>query len=120
MPSAWLLDNQQFSDFTFTPLAGFGPGTYALIVAGSVSGNLVSNSGTVGGYAATLAVTNNEPGAQRRAGAVDRDAALRAAFWLVPGRRGGGEQEKFRLLKGESPCFKRRSGEVFWRLWRRL
>ena len=28
-----LLDGQQFSDFNFTPLVGFGPGTYTLIGA---------------------------------------------------------------------------------------
>ena len=61
LPSRILfLHNQQFSDFAFTPLAGFGPGSYTLIVAGSVSGNLASNSGMVGGYPATLAVSNND------------------------------------------------------------
>ena len=61
MPTGTLsLNNQQFSDFNFTPLAGFGQGTYTLIVAGSVSGNLASNSGMVGGYAATLAVQGND------------------------------------------------------------
>ena len=48
LPSGTLvLNNQQFSDFHFTPLPGFEPGSYTLIVAGSVSGNLASNSGTV-------------------------------------------------------------------------
>ena len=54
------LNNQQFTDFNFTPLAGFGTGNYTLIVAGSVSGNLASNGGMVGGYPATLAVQGND------------------------------------------------------------
>ena len=41
MPTGTLsLNNQQFSDFTFTPLTGFGPGTYDLIAFGSSSGSL--------------------------------------------------------------------------------
>ena len=61
MPTGALsLNNQQFSDFSFTPLTGFAPGSYTLIVAGSVSGNLASNSGTIDGLPATLAVSNND------------------------------------------------------------
>ena len=62
MPSGFLLlDGQQFSDFNFTPLAGFGPGTYTLIDAGSIGGSLgASTSGTVDGYPATLATQGNK------------------------------------------------------------
>jgi uncharacterized protein (TIGR03790 family) len=59
MPSGLLtLSGQQFSDFNFTPLAGFKPDSiYTLIAAGSISGSLgTSTSGTVDGYRATLAV----------------------------------------------------------------
>ncbi len=52
------------SNFDFTPTANFAPGTYDLIEAGSlpsgVLGNSNSNSGTIDGYAATLAVQNND------------------------------------------------------------
>ena len=62
LPSGDLsLNNQQFTDFTFTPLAGFAPGTYDLIAFGSTSGSLGANrSGTIDGYAATLAVQGND------------------------------------------------------------
>ena len=55
-----LLNNQHFSDFTFTPLAGFGIGTYNLIAFESVSGNLASSRGTIDGLPASLAVSNND------------------------------------------------------------
>ena len=58
MPSGALsLNGQQFTDFSFTPLAGFAPGTYTLIDAGSISGSLGSGtSGMIDGYQATVAV----------------------------------------------------------------
>ena len=58
MPAGLLaLDDQQFSDFNFMFLNGFGRGTYTLIDAGSVSGQLGANvHGTIDGYPATLAV----------------------------------------------------------------
>ncbi len=61
MPSGLLrLDGQQFSDFNFTPLTGFGQGAYTLIDAGSISGGLgASSSGTIGGLPASLAVQGN-------------------------------------------------------------
>ena len=41
MPSGMLaLNGQQFSDFNFTALGGFGDGDYTLIDAGSTSGSL--------------------------------------------------------------------------------
>jgi len=44
-----------FSDFDFTPLDGFGPGSYTLFSADSLSGFLGGGTtGTVGGYDATL------------------------------------------------------------------
>ena len=62
MPSGQLiLSDQQFTDFNFTPLAGFGPGTYDLIDFGSSSGSLGANtSGMIGVYPATLAVQGND------------------------------------------------------------
>jgi formylglycine-generating enzyme required for sulfatase activity len=55
------LNGQEFGDFNFTPLAGFGPGTYDLIDAGSITGSLGSGtSGTIGGYQANLAVQGND------------------------------------------------------------
>ncbi len=61
MPSAVLaLDDQQFSDFNFMFLAGFGRGVYTLIDASSVSGSLgLNTSGMIDGYPATLAVQGN-------------------------------------------------------------
>lgn len=58
MPGGTLvLGGQQFCDCNFTPLAGFGPGTYTLIEAGSLSGNLGTDvSGTIDGYQANLAI----------------------------------------------------------------
>ena len=61
MPTGQLvLAGQQFSDFNFTPLAGFGRGTYTLIEAAGIYGSLgPSTSGTIDGYAASLAVQGN-------------------------------------------------------------
>jgi autotransporter-associated beta strand protein len=54
------LNNQQFSDFTFTETPNFGPGTYDLIAFGSYSGNLGSSSGMLGAYSANLAISGND------------------------------------------------------------
>ncbi len=58
MPSGMLaLNGQQFSDFNFTALGGFGDGDYTLIDAGSTSGSLGAiTCGTIDGQTATLAV----------------------------------------------------------------
>jgi autotransporter-associated beta strand protein len=58
MPSSTLtLSGQQFADFTFTPLSGFGPGTYTLIDARGINGGLgLITTGTINGLSATLAV----------------------------------------------------------------
>ncbi len=58
MPTGLLaLNNQQFTDFNFTPLSGFAPGEYTLIDAGSISGSLGSGtSGTIDDYQASIAV----------------------------------------------------------------
>jgi autotransporter-associated beta strand protein len=62
MPTGLLsLNGQQFSDFNFTPLGGFGQGTYTLIDAGSVNGSLgAGSSGTINGLSASLAVQGND------------------------------------------------------------
>jgi len=61
MPSGTLtFSGQQFSNFGFTPLAGFGPGTYTLVNAQSISGLGSNLSGSIDGLAATLAVQGNE------------------------------------------------------------
>lgn len=53
--SILVLGNQQFSDFNFNTLSNFGMGTYTLIDASVISGNLSSaNSGWIDGYWATL------------------------------------------------------------------
>ena len=61
MPSGQLvLSGQQFTDFNFMWSTNFGPGSYDLIDAGSILGSLGSNaSGTIDGYAATLAVQSS-------------------------------------------------------------
>ena len=58
MPSATLtLDNQEWADFDFTPLAGFGAGVYTLIDAANISGSLGSNRfGSIGGLSGELFV----------------------------------------------------------------
>jgi autotransporter-associated beta strand protein len=62
MPTSLLsLNGQQFSDFNFTPLGGFGPGTYTLVDAGSVSGGLgASTSGFINGWPANLGIQGND------------------------------------------------------------
>jgi endo-1,4-beta-xylanase len=61
MPTGQLiLSGQQFTDFNFTPLAGFGRGVYTLIDAGSISGGLgADKGGSIDGLPATLAVQGN-------------------------------------------------------------
>ena len=63
MPSGPLvLSGQQFADFNFTPLGGFGRGTYTLIDTNSVPiGSLgTSNSGTIDGMPAYIAVQGDD------------------------------------------------------------
>ncbi|MEI8375813.1 MAG: alpha-L-fucosidase [Planctomycetota bacterium] len=49
------LEGQQFNDFNFMTRTGFGPGSYTLIDAGSISGTLGANkTGSIGPYTATL------------------------------------------------------------------
>jgi fibronectin-binding autotransporter adhesin len=56
--STLALNGQQFSDFNFNPLTGFGPGVYTLISAGSVTGGLGSVvTGQVSGLDATVEVS---------------------------------------------------------------
>jgi autotransporter-associated beta strand protein len=59
--STLYLNNQQFSDFVFTPLGGFGAGTYILIDAGGIQGNLGNSlSGNIGGLPASLSTSGND------------------------------------------------------------
>lgn len=62
MSSATLLINGlDFSYFNFTALDGFGPGTYTLIDAGNIFGNLGNNlTGSINGYSATLSKSGND------------------------------------------------------------
>ena len=62
MPTSTLfLNGQDFADFHFTQLDGFGMGMYTLIDAGTISGLLGSNlSGNIGSYTASLAVSGND------------------------------------------------------------
>jgi autotransporter-associated beta strand protein len=58
--SLLLLSGQQFSDFNFTPLGGFGAGTYPLVQANSIFGSLGGNTtGTIDGLSANLAIQGN-------------------------------------------------------------
>ena len=60
MPSGTLtFSGQQFSNFGFTWTAGFGPGTYTLVNAKSISGLGSNLSGSIDGLPATLSVSNN-------------------------------------------------------------
>jgi hypothetical protein len=55
------LNGQDFADFHFNLLDGFGMGLYTLIDAGTISGLLGSNlSGNIGSYTASLAVSGND------------------------------------------------------------
>lgn len=59
--SALSLNGQEFSDFTFMALSGFGIGDYTLIDAGSVTGSLGANvSGSIGGYTSTLHISGSD------------------------------------------------------------
>ncbi len=59
--STLYLTGQQFSDFVFTPLDGFGAGIYVLIDAGGIQGNLGDNlSGNIGGLSALLTTSGND------------------------------------------------------------
>ncbi|MBN2579481.1 MAG: hypothetical protein JXB10_10855 [Pirellulales bacterium] len=62
MPSSTLyLNDQQFADFTFHPLGGFGVGDYLLIDAGAIQGSLGENrSGPIGDYRGTLSTSGND------------------------------------------------------------
>ncbi len=53
-------NGQGFSNFDFTPLPGFGPGTYTLVDAESIAGLGSNVSGSIDGLPATLSVSNNE------------------------------------------------------------
>lgn len=51
----------EFSDFAFTPLAGFGQGTYTLFSAAAITGSLGSETtGSINGLASSLQVSGNE------------------------------------------------------------
>ncbi|MGA2035208.1 MAG: autotransporter-associated beta strand repeat-containing protein [Thermoguttaceae bacterium] len=55
-----LLDGQQFADFNFTPLAGFGRGMYTLIDAGNSQGSLGDDlGGTIDDFPAMLVWSGN-------------------------------------------------------------
>lgn len=54
------LNGQQFSDFAFNPLSGFGSGVYVLIDAGAIQGSLDDNlSGNIAGLSASLSTSGN-------------------------------------------------------------
>jgi hypothetical protein len=54
------LNNTEFGDFTFNPLAGFDDGVYTLFTAPSLVGSLGSNiSGPIGARTGTLSVSGN-------------------------------------------------------------
>jgi hypothetical protein len=59
--STLYVNGQDFSDFSFTPLSGFGVGTYTLIDANATSGSLGSNlTGIIGGYRGTLGIVGGD------------------------------------------------------------
>ena len=62
MPSGPLvLSGQQFADFNFTLMAGFGQGTYMLIDAQSISGSLgPGTSGTLDGLPANITIRGDD------------------------------------------------------------
>jgi hypothetical protein len=92
------LNNQNFSDFTFTTLVGFtGTGTYDLVVtdgSNDLSGSLDTANGTIDGYNATLSVVNSQD-LVLTVGAVPEPATWvlllgglsLLAFWRVHNRR---------------------------------
>jgi len=48
-----------FADFSFTALGGFGPGTYTLFDAGSITGSVGTANGIIDGRAALLMLNSN-------------------------------------------------------------
>jgi hypothetical protein len=62
MPAGVLsLSGQQFSDFNFSTLSGFGAGAYTLVDAGSINGSLGANhGGTINGLPASIAIQGND------------------------------------------------------------
>jgi fibronectin-binding autotransporter adhesin len=59
--STLYINNLDLSAFNFSPRSGLGMGTYTLIDAGTISGNLGSNlDGTIGGLPATLSISGND------------------------------------------------------------
>ncbi len=104
MPSGPLvLSGQQFADFNFTALGGFGPGTYMLIDASSVPiGSLgTSTSGTIDGLPANIAIQGDdvvltvvpEPGTLTLLGVAA--VGLLVCAWRL--RRGCSRQGRFNL-----------------------
>ncbi|MBN2218552.1 MAG: autotransporter-associated beta strand repeat-containing protein [Pirellulales bacterium] len=94
-PGNLILNSQDFTDFSFTPLTNFGVGVYTLIDAGSISGSLGANvSGTIDGLLGTLSISDTDliltvtsdapvvPGDTDNDGDVDQnDAATLAGNW---------------------------------------
>ena len=71
MPSGLLaLNGQQFTDFNFTPLAGFGPGTYDLIDFGSIAAAWGRTPAAQSTACRRPRRARQRSGAQRRAGTV--------------------------------------------------
>jgi autotransporter-associated beta strand protein len=62
LTSTLYLDGQEFSDFGFTAVEGFGKGTYRLIDAGAISGSLslTNRAGIVNGCPAFLAISGTD------------------------------------------------------------
>jgi autotransporter-associated beta strand protein len=61
MPSGTLtFSGQQFSNFGFAWTTGFGPGTYTLVNAETITGLGSNLSGSIDGLPATLSVSNND------------------------------------------------------------
>ena len=132
------LGGQQFSDFNFTPLGGFVPGSYTLIDAGSINGTLGNTlSGPIGnGLTGTLAIQGNdlvlsvvpEPGTlallggcgsalvltarlRREAGKVRKVAAARE-LWLPSPRSTGGKGARIGLARWHSAMRKKSKPET--------
>jgi autotransporter-associated beta strand protein len=59
--SELILNDQQFDDFTFTALSGFGTGKYVLFSTGGITGSLgASVGGVVGGLESALGIVGND------------------------------------------------------------
>ena len=69
------LNGQQFSDFNFTWTAGFGPGSYDLIDAGSISGSLGEHQRHDRRLPGNARRARQRPRAERRAGTFDAGTA---------------------------------------------